>query len=181
MNPLNDIYLALLAKVRTVAIANLWFDLDMGQLDEEGNDLPLQFPAVLVKFEDVIWKTRPDGVQIGTVNIAVKFAFQFKNEAELISTTLARPEVTECLNNLLSLHTAIDLTGGASFSQMMRYNQYQQKTNPKDLLWVQVLQYQCNIQSNGVIDAPLALIIDYNDVKDNNAFMDRKKFNKIHK
>ena len=181
MTPLEEIYNNVCDKVRTLPKKFRWFDLDMGQLEESGNELPIEFPAVLLKFEDVIWKTRPDGVQLGIVNVTVKLAFQFIQEEQIITAMNGRQEVRDCLTTLFKLHDLLNLMHGTLFSQFRRYNQYHKDINPKDLIWQHILQYQCNIQDNGTIDEPNNLIIDINNVIDNNSFMERKKFNLIHK
>lgn len=182
MNPLVEIYDNTLGVLRTLSATFPWFDIDIGQLEEDGVELPLQFPCVLIRYEDIIWgKKDVGGIQEGVVNFSVKVVFQFTNETEMFIPMNGRLELTTFLNNLSTLNDSLIAMSGTSFSKPVRFNEYQEKTNPKDLLWVHVMQYQCNVQSDGAIADPDALNVDYADVKDNNAFMDRKKFNHIHK
>src|SRR5207247_178557 len=127
------------------------------------------------------WRKKDDAVQEGLVNVSVKVVFKFIKEIQMYKPENTREEITNFLNELAAIHEGLSTLSGSSFSKLTRFNQYQLKTNPKDLLWAHVLQYQCNIQSDGAIEDPAALNVDYDNVKNNNAFMERKKFNLIHK
>ena len=180
-SPLNEIYDSVFAFFREGKVTVPWVDIDIGQLEDNEIGFPIKFPAVLVKFEDIIWKKKDDAVQEGLVNVTVKVIFKFTKEVEMYQPQNTRQEVKTFIDSLNAIHDGLKEISGGGFSKLIRYNQYQEKTKPKDLLWVQVLQYQCNIQSDGAIEDPNALHIDYDDVKNNNAFMERKKFNLIHK
>ncbi len=180
-NPIFEIYETVFNRIQNIDPEKYWVDLDMGQLDSDGYKLPITYPAVLLKFEDVIWKNMTETVQIGLVNLSVKYAHRFTSESEMMTGDVPRTEIRDCLNTLQLIHDELNGTSGTSFSVLTRFNQYQRKTNPADLLWVNVIQYQCNIQSNGAIDSPELLITDFTDVRNNNAFLERKQFNLIHK
>ena len=61
------------------------YDIDMGQMENEGKHLPLDYPAALMKFDEIIWRDFDDAGQIGTVNVSLKMIFQFTKEYELIT------------------------------------------------------------------------------------------------
>ena len=179
--PLVDIYQKLRDCVATIP-GGFWFDLDIGQLDDVLNDLPLKFPAVLVRFDDVTWKPMSPTVQIGVVSVSVKFVYQFTQESQIMNGNVTRQEVKDCLNTLYLVNKQIDgVTNGTSFSKLMRFNQYHVATKPNSLIWIHVLQYQCNIQSDNNIANPNVLNIDYVDILNNNNFMDRQRLDFIHK
>lgn len=180
-NPLFEIYQTVFNKVQEMNPIKFWFDIDMGQFDDDGYRLPITYPAILLKFEDVIWKDLDPSTQIGLVNVTVKYAHRFTSESEMRNGNSPRDEIRDCLQIMQDFHDLLSNVGGTSFSQLKRFNQYQRKTNPKDLLWVNVTQYQCNIQSNGAIDSPELLITDFTDIRNNNAFLERRRFNMIHK
>ena len=157
------------------------YDIDMGQLETEGETLPLNCPAMLLKMEDVIWKDVTDDLQIGVVNISLKMIFQFQKEEEIITVPGdGRTEVNEILTLIEDYHHMITGMSGEGFNRLRRFNQYQLPINPKNLYWIHVLQYQCNVKSDS--SAPDATLdLDFDSVKNNNAFMERRKFNLIHK
>ncbi len=179
--PLFEIYQTVFNKVQEMDPLKFWFDLDMGQFDGEGYALPITYPAILLKFEDVIWKDMDNEKQIGLVNLTVKYAHRFTSESEMRSGNMPREEIRVSLQTLQALHEKLNKVSGGTFSALTRFNQYHRKTNPKDLLWVNVIQYQCNIQSNGGIDSPETLSTDFEDIRNNNLFLERRKFNIIHK
>lgn len=181
-SPLTDIYQKLRDLVTAIPGTTVWFDLDIGQLDDDTTDLPLKFPAVLVRFDDVIWKAMSPTVQMGVVCVSVKFAYQFKQENQIVNGSASRQEVKDCLNTIFVLHNLISgATNGTSFSKLTRFNQYHVHSNPSSLIWTHVIQYQCNIQSDNNIANPNTLTIDYVDILNNNYFMDRKRLDLIHK
>jgi len=181
-SPLTDIYQKLRDLITTIPATTLWFDLDIGQLDDDDVDLPMKYPAVLVRFDDVTWKALNALVQIGVVCVSVKFVYQFKSESQIINNSVSRQEVKDCLNTLFVIHNQIaGATNGTSFSRLTRFNQYHVRTKPNSMLWIHVLQYQTNIQSDNNIANPNALNIDYVDILNNNNFMDRKRQDLIHK
>ena len=179
MSPLNDIYQSIFLKILEID-RSIWIELDMGQLEKDGGTLPIKYPAVLLRFEDVVWKDTGTGIQIGLVNIGVKYVHHFTKENELMQGSVPRHEVKECLDTLQLIHDKLKDLTGPSFSQMKRFNQYYKKTHPKDLLWEIVMQYQCNIQSDGLLASPIT-VVDYNDIRNNNDFLERKEYNLMNK
>lgn len=181
-SPLTDIYQKLRDIITAIPGFTFWFDLDLGQLDDDSAELPMKFPAILVRFDDVTWKAMSPTIQLGVVCVSVKFAYQFKQENQIINGSASRQEVKDYLNTLFVLHNQISgATNGTSFSKLTRFNQYHVRTKPNSMIWTHVLQYQCNIQSDNNIANPNVLTIDYNDILNNNTFMDRKRFDLIHK
>jgi hypothetical protein len=181
--PLSDVYQAVCLKMREqMEAGNIkWYDIDLGQTEPDSFDFPIDYPAVFVKFDDIIWKDKDDTVQIGTLTVSFKIIFQFVKEAEFINLAIdGRGEIYGFLNRLETLHQGIITISGATFNKFRRFNQYQANSNPKDLRWIQVLQYQCNVLSDASPPDP-ALDLDFDNVKNNNSFMERKKFNLIHK
>lgn len=157
------------------------YDIDMGQMENEGKHLPLEYPAALIKLDEIIWRDLEDESQIGTVNVTLKMIFQFKNEDELITMPGdGRPEVIEILGLVEDLNATLTGAIPGGCNKLRRYNQYHLAINPENLLWTHVIQYQTNIRSDGGDPEP-TLDLDFDALKNNNAFMERKKFNVIHK
>ncbi len=181
MQPLIDIYQALIVGLRLQGLAQMWVDLDMGQLEADGVELPLQYPGILIKFDDVIWKDDVNDIQVGVVTISIKVIFKFQNEAEiLVVQPNGRSEVIANFQLLGQVHQNILAIAGSTFYRFRRFNQYQLNPDPKNLIWVQVLQYHCNIKSDSTSPGA-ALIIDFDHIKNYNALMERRRFNLIHK
>jgi hypothetical protein len=178
--PLAEIYQTIITTLREGGLDIKTYDIDMGQLEEDGIDLPLQYPAVLLKLGDVIWRDKTADLQIGEVTLNVKVIFQFQKEEEILQTGIVRSEVTDNLYLLENINGSITGMSGTTFNKFKRFNQYHLNTKPKDLLWIHVMQYQCNILSDAGTPEP-ALNIDYTKLKDNNSFMERRKYNLIHK
>ncbi|MEP7170368.1 MAG: hypothetical protein ABI855_13435, partial [Bacteroidota bacterium] len=148
--PLTEIYQTICIKMREQMDIGIikWYDIDLGQTEPDSFDFPVDYPAVFVKFDDVIWRDKDDTVQVGTLTVSFKIIFQFQKEEEFINLAPdGRGEVLDFLNNLELLHQAIITISGGTFNKLRRFNQYQGNSNPKDLRWVQVLQYQCNVYS----------------------------------
>lgn len=177
MQPLIDIYQGILTALAGLGIPPKWVDLDMGQLEPGGKHLPLSYPALLCKFDDVIWKDESDTVQIGLVTVTLKVIFKFKSDAEILaSQTTARAEVVSSYQLLHNIHQATTGISGTTFNKLRRFNQFQYNADPKNLISVQVLQYVCNIKSDSS-NPDSALSIDFDHVKNYNAFLERRKIN----
>lgn len=174
--PLEEIYEVVLNKLKGLK-ETFWIDIDTGQLDSSGETMPLKFPAILFKFSDVLWREYAGGYQMGVVCVSVKLVYQFKSEGQWLAMNAAKNEVSTCLSYLDEINAALYKQQGSSFSELRRFNQYQVKSDPKDLLWVHVIQYMCNIQSNGSIDNPNDLNIDYQDISNTNEFLERHRLN----
>lgn len=180
-NPLINIYSSIHLKLRELPEPPKCFDVELGQFDEEGLNIPVEYPAVFLKFEDIIWNPLNEEVDIGIVNITVKTIWQFTKDNELLYKFAEREEVIQALQYAFDVDFAINQLNGESFSRLKRFNQFQETSKPQDLTWTHVVQYQCNIQSNSAIDNPDNLILDYDLLKNNNSFMERKKYNLLNK
>src|SRR5258705_429168 len=56
-NPMNDLYQAVCTSLATITASTInWFEIDMNQNTKEGEDLPLDYPAVIFKFHEVLWE-----------------------------------------------------------------------------------------------------------------------------
>ena len=157
-----------------------WVDIDLGQIDTDAEVIPIQFPAVLLKFGDVIWEDTPD-TQIGLVNVSVKLVFKFTNEADNFTAIKTRDEAVVFLALMADLDVALSEIRGEAFTRLLRYNQYTLKTKPVYAHWVHVMEYQCNVQRNGIVSDNDIVTINYERIKDDNAYMERRKYNLIHK
>lgn len=156
-----------------------WFDVDMGQLENER--LPLKYPAALIKIGDVIWKDNVGSPQIGTVTLSIKIVFRFEVEQDFLKIEAGgRKEVRSYLDFVKVVHDNMTTVTGTSFNTLRRFNQYHLEVKSKELLWIQVLQYQCNIKSDDSAPDP-ALSLDYDNVKNNNSFLERRKVSLVHK
>lgn len=175
-NPFQELYQTIYDKLKILDIDNMWFAIDVGQLHQSSPVLPLRFPAVLVKFTDVVWKQRDSSVDIGLVHVIVKYAYQFQQESQLMAGDASSQEVINCLETLFSIYQELSKITGNSFSELRLFNQYQEKCDPTQMLWINVLEFQCNIQSDAAISDPNNLYTDYDDVRNNNSFLERQEY-----
>jgi hypothetical protein len=87
-SPLTEIYEVVCLKMREqMEVGNIkWYDIDLGQAETDGYNFPIDYTAVFVKFDDIIWRDRDDGsVQVGTLTVSFKIIFQFLKEEEFIN------------------------------------------------------------------------------------------------
>lgn len=52
-----------------------WIDWEQGQLELPAENLPVQFPCILIDIQDIPWTNVGDNVQVGDVTIQVRTAF----------------------------------------------------------------------------------------------------------
>src|SRR5438046_2401811 len=156
-----------------------WCDADMGQLEDERNQFPIDYPAVLIKFDDVIWQnTLEDGsTKRGVANISLKCIFKLNNEGDWLAALAPRNELMGFFDILGIVHTAVNLLSSGSYSRLELYNQFHIKTKVEDMLWVNVLQYRCNVQTAGTLHEGDPLVIDVELLRSDNDFMERKEYN----
>ena len=179
--PLGLIYKAIVDLLRESGVPLKWIDIDLGQIDKDAEVIPIEFPALLLKFEDVIWRDKTPDVQEGLVNVSMKYVFKFTNEADNYTAIKIRDEALVNLALIRDIHDRISGIRSGAFSRLLRYNQYQLKTKPEYFHWIQVVEYQCNIQSDGGIADPENVNIDYEFIRSSNDYMERRKFDLIHK
>ena len=180
-NPLEGIYSGIVdtlnERIGTLAL----IDLDLGQMDKDSPEEHLKFPAVLLKFGDIIWKDLNEVIQEGVVNVNVKVIYKFKNETDIYSPLAVRGEAITFLELLADIHDAIKDVRSEFFSRLIRYNEFQITSKWQFLHWEHVMQYQCNILTEGKVSNPEVLNISYDAIRDENDFMNRKRFNLLSK
>lgn len=181
MEPLGLIYKAIVDLLEASGITLKWIDIDLGQIDKDAEIIPIEFPALLLKFEDVIWRDKSPDLQEGLVNISMKFVYKFQSEADNYTAIKVRDEAVAFMQLINDVHSRIIGLRSGAFSKLLRYNQYQLKTKPEYFHWIQVVEYQCNIQSDGAIENPEVVNIDYDFIRNSNDYMERRKYNLIHK
>ena len=179
--PLGLLYKAIVDTVRATGINIKWIDIDLGQIDKDAEIIPIEFPALLLKFEDVIWRDKSPDLQEGLVNVSVKLVYKFQSESDNYTAIKVRNEAVDFLQLLYDLNNILIAIRGESFSKLVRYNQYLLKTKPEYFHWIQVMEYQCNIQSDCRIENPEVVNIYYDEIQNSNIYMERRKFNLIHK
>jgi len=115
------------------------------------------------------------------VTLAIKIVFRFDLEHDFLKIEAGgRKEVREYLDFVKAVHDNLITVTSSSFNTLRRFNQYHLEVKSKDLLWVHELQYQCNIKSDDSSPDP-ALSLDYDNVKNNNCFLERRVFSSKHK
>lgn len=156
-----------------------WCDIDFGQGMSRDTVPAIEYPAALLKFDNVIWQGRTDdgaGIR-GVVTLNVKLICQILTEEDWLIPMHARHEVYGFYDLLGQLHLVVQDLHTDNFSGLKLFNQYHINTPLKEMLWTEVLQYRCNIQTNGGLDHPDELVIDFDKARDDNDVLERKEYN----
>lgn len=180
MEPLGLLYKAIVDRIRETGLPVNWVDIDLGQIDKDAEVIPIEFPAILLKFGDVIWQDTAD-TQLGIVNVGVKFVFKFTSEEDNLTAIKTRDEAVAFLALMADVDIALSEIRGEAFTRLLRYNQYTLKTKPEYFHWVHVIEYQCNVQRDGLVIDNDVVTINYEFIRDSNDYMERRKFDLIHK
>ena len=155
-----------------------WCDIDFGQGMNKEKDYEIEYPAALFKFDEVIWQgTTDDGSIRGVVTLSIKVICQILTEEDWLVPMQVRSEVVAYYELLAQIHSVVIALHSDNFSPLILFNQFHINTPIKEMLWTEILQYRCNIQTNGGLDNPDGLIISVDSVQDDNSFMERKEYN----
>jgi hypothetical protein len=178
INPINDVFMQLVQQIDIAHLGFQYMDLDLGQLDTTKEDKPIQCPGILFKLDDVVWKDKTPTVQIGMLNVTLKVVFRFEREEDNFEGIKTRVEAKIALMILNQLHDAIQAIRFSSFTRLLRYNQYTIKSKHNSNYWVQVMEYRCNIQSDGMVDDPEVVEIFYSENDKEESYFERRVMNK---
>ena len=159
-----------------------WVDLDLGQVEDKENEIIIEYPAVLIQLGEVQWfKETGDGAQKGVAVVTLKMAFQLLNEEDWQAQFQVRDEIQGYFETMGIVHEAISGIYSEYYSTLKLFNQYNKPTTVKDKMWIHILQYRTNIQTNGGIDAPDSVEINMDICRDDNDFLERKEYNLMSK
>ncbi|MEP7171618.1 MAG: hypothetical protein ABI855_19760, partial [Bacteroidota bacterium] len=74
-NAMNDIYTKVCGALNSLGATIKWFEIDMSQTKKEGEALPLDYPAIIFKHQDVLWENAPTP-QCGVVAMEMQILHQ---------------------------------------------------------------------------------------------------------
>lgn len=156
-----------------------WCDFDFGQTEHKEQEYSIEYPAVLIKFDNVIWQSPVgDGSLKGVATVSFKVMCQHLNEHDWLLPFQVRGEVITFYDLLGMLHNSrLDLTSD-HYSKLRLFNQFHVKTPINEMIWVEILQYRTNIQTNGAIEDPSGLVIEFEKLREDNDFIERNRLNK---
>ena len=178
--PLEDIYSQIVTAFESYEKVS-WIDIDIGQMEHESGETTVLYPAVLLKFTDVMWTDTSAHIQQGTAIVNVKVIFKLAVEADNYKAKNIRQEIKVYLEILADIHDKIDHVRFETFTKLQRFNQFQLKTKRPFLHWEHVMQYRCNFFTDGKVSDEETVSIDYESIRNDNDFMNRNRFNLLSK
>ena len=138
-------------------------DFDFGQLKKDGEELQMDYPALLIRFENIYWKDYDGTKQIGVVHVRLKIIYPYVNEGEFYETDHGvRYEAETFFTIIQNIHNIVkDLPPGLN-SNIVRFNENHLENIPKEAKWVYCIDYYTNIFSdNSSFDTGMPLSVDY--------------------
>ena len=181
INPINDVFMQLVQAIDLAHLGINYMDIDLGQIDTTKEDKPIECPGILFRLDDVVWKDKTPTVQIGMLNVTMKVVFRFEREEDNFEGIKTRVEAKIALLILNQLHDVIQAIRFSSFTRLLRYNQYTIKTKHNSNYWVQVMEYRCNIQSDGMVDDPEIVEVFTSEVDKDANYFERREENQRNK
>jgi hypothetical protein len=175
MNALYDLYRLVASSIYDGIPEIKKIDIDLGQLKKEGELIPIEYPALLIRFENVFWKDYDASKQIGVVHLRLKIIYPFIEDAQNYETEHGvRLEAETFFNLIQTIHDILkDLPPGTN-SQLKRFNENHIDNLPKDIKWIYCMDYYCNIFSDhSSFDGGMPLNVDYDMLMRDNWFIER--------
>jgi hypothetical protein len=176
INPINDVFMQLVQQIDVAHLGIQYMDIDLGQIDTVREDKPIECPGILFRLDDVVWKDKNPTLQIGMLNVTLKVVFRFEREEDNFEGIKTRVEAKEALLILNQLHEVIQAIRFSSFTRLLRYNQYTIKTKHQSNYWVQVMEYRCNVQSDGNVDDPENTEIFFSENDKDASYFEKREF-----
>jgi hypothetical protein len=175
MNALYDLYRFVASSLNDGVTEIKKVDIDLGQLKKGGENMPVDYPLLLIRFENVYWKDFDASKQIGTVHLRLKIIYPYVNESEFYQTDHGvRYEVETLYNIVQSVHDIMkDLPPGTN-SKLKRFNENHIESLPEEMKWVYCMDYYCNIFSDhSSFDGGMLTEVDYDLLMMENRIFER--------
>jgi hypothetical protein len=116
-----------------------WIDYDQGQIDYPAEHYPIDFPAVLIDFENTEWEDIGQQIQGGDVTITFRVVFRLYEDLNNHTPAASRQEGLNKLQLLNTLHKALQGFAGVHYNALSRVRQFTEKRD--DGLKVVAMQY----------------------------------------
>ena len=175
MSSLNTLY-GILADTLYVNVPELkHIDIDLGQLTKAGAKIPVEYPGLLMRFENVMWKEFDTSKQIGLVHIRLKIIYPFVDETEYYTREHAvRTEVSTFFDLIQSINYVVSVIPIGISTKLYRFNENHLDSLPDEQKWIYCLDYYCNIYSDGsYFSTGATLDLDKNFLTNTNLFLER--------
>ena len=149
MSAIGNLYEHLIEALFETVDGIAFVDIDLGQLKKEGENIPVEYPGLIIRFENIFWKEYDASKQIGVVHVRLKFIYPYTNEAEFYEPSAGiRTEVVAFFEIIQNIHTAVSSIAMSNHTQLFRFNENHLDNKPEEMKWVYCLDYYCNIYSD---------------------------------
>ncbi len=172
MNALTNIYTNLSAAIFDAGIGVEFVDIDLGQLKKNGENIPIDYPAVLIKLENIAWKTEESGKQKGLVHVRLKIIYPYTEEFYIADGRI-RNEVQSFFDLLTRIQGGVQSIPTGNHSRLFRINECHLDSLPEEMKWIYAIDYQCNIWEDGSEIEYEELDTDYDLIAVENRFFER--------
>lgn len=171
---LNYLYNDIMDAVVGVVVELKTVDVDLGQLKKGGESMPLDYPALLIRFENVAWRITDAPKQIGLVHVRLKVIYPFTNAEDYYTAVhTVREEIATFYGIIQALHDAINSITGPKHSKLIRFNENHLESNPDEMKWIYCIDYYCNIDTELSDFAPeTPLDADFGIISQNEIFLE---------
>jgi len=136
---IDTIYKDLLGQLDSRVPDLRWIDYDQGQIDYPAEHYPIDFPAVLIDFENTDWEDLGRQIQGGDITIGFRVAFRLYEDLNNHTPADSRNAGLQKLQLLTTIHKALQGFAGANYNRLSRIRTFTEKRN--DGLKVIVMQY----------------------------------------
>lgn len=174
MSALSDLYQHIVQALYETVDGIPFVDMDFGQLKKGGEEITIEYPALLIRFENVYWKEYDASKQLGAVHVRLKFIYPYTNENEYLeSTDGIRNEVVSFFEIIQNIHTAVSSIPPSTHTLLYRFNENHLENKPEEMKWIYCLDYYCHIFSDGTsMGDGSTYEIDYSLIQRTNMFLE---------
>ena len=175
MSVLFDLYRTLASSLSVGVTAIKKVDIDLGQLKKEGSVLPVDYPLILIRFQNISWKEYSSTNQIGLLHIRFKIIYPFEEDDEnYVADGGERLEVETFYEIIQEVHQIIVDTLPGPSSLIKRFNENLLETDPIELRWIYCMDYYCNVFSDGsYFDEVMGVDVDYDILANDSLVFER--------
>ncbi len=159
---MDVLYKNLLARLDANVPELAWIDYDQGQIDFPGTSYPIDFPAVLIDFEEIPWEDVGQMVQGGVLTIAFRIAFEIWEDSNNHTPEDSRNAGLLKLQLINKIHQYLQGHSAGHYNALSRTRQFTEKRD--DGLKVITMQYQTYIRDQHAMTTYTEQLVENLDV-----------------